>query len=140
METRTTPRGIRNNNPLNIRKGNNWKGERPVQHDRSFEEFTSMEAGIRAAFIIIRNYMTGYDGRVKPLTCIDDIIRRWAPPSENRTEDYIRFVSAKTEIHRYERILFRDRKKMVAILQAMAWYECGQTIPAEKFQSAYDLV
>ena len=52
------PRGIRNNNPLNIRKGNNWKGERPNQTDKEFEEFESMQMGLRAAFILLRNYMT----------------------------------------------------------------------------------
>ena len=35
------PRGIRNNNPLNIRKGCNWKGERHPQTDKAFEEFES---------------------------------------------------------------------------------------------------
>ena len=39
------PRGIRNNNPLNIRIGNQWLGERPCPNDPSFEQFVSMECG-----------------------------------------------------------------------------------------------
>ena len=49
-----TPRGIRNNNPLNIRRspGQTWQGECPVQTDKAFVQFRSMKWGIRAAFII----------------------------------------------------------------------------------------
>jgi hypothetical protein len=45
--TRIIPRGIRNNNPLNIRIGNTWLGERPEPTDHDFEEFVSMEYGLR---------------------------------------------------------------------------------------------
>ena len=37
MIEKKVPRGIRNNNPLNIRKGNNWQGERHPQTDPAFE-------------------------------------------------------------------------------------------------------
>ena len=87
------PRGIRNNNPLNIRKGNNWKGERPHQTDKAFEEFQSMEFGIRAGFIILRKYINGYFGLTAKHNTIEKIIRRWAPPSENATQNYIDFVA-----------------------------------------------
>ena len=39
----STPRGIRNNNPLNIRVGNNWQGERKPNTDGAFEQFTTMQ-------------------------------------------------------------------------------------------------
>ena len=54
-------RGIRNNNPLNIRKvpGQRWKGEvLPLRGsgegagDKSFVQFESLEWGLRAAFCI----------------------------------------------------------------------------------------
>lgn len=72
METakKKEPRGIRNNNPLNIRKGNNWKGERPNQTDPAFEEFESMEMGIRAAIKLIRNKIQGKGANKKPLCTI----------------------------------------------------------------------
>lgn len=133
-------RGIRNNNPLNIRKGNNWKGERSPQSDLSFEEFTSMAYGLRAAFVLLRNYVTGYGGRSPRFDTIEKIVRRWAPPSENATQRYIDTVASYTGINPRQQILFSDRKSICAIARAMAFVECGQWIPPEQFESAYDLI
>ena len=48
------PRGIRNCNPLNIRKGKDqWKGLLKVQNDKSFYQFKAMEWGYRAAFRLL---------------------------------------------------------------------------------------
>lgn len=134
------PRGIRNNNPLNIRKGNNWQGERPRQTDKQFEEFVSMEMGIRAGFKLIRNYITGFGGRRRKITTLDGIIRKWAPPIENATEKYIQFVADTSGVNRYEHLRFEDRSKMVSIVSAMIRMECGQTVPIETIETAYDLV
>lgn len=54
------PRGIRNNNPLNIKIGNNWLGEVTDPTDPIFEQFVSMKYGLRAAFIILRRYIRVY--------------------------------------------------------------------------------
>lgn len=134
------PRGIRNNNPLNIRKGNNWKGERPNQTDKSFEEFETMEMGIRAGFKILKNYITGYGGKTKPYDTIEKVIRRWAPPTENATEKYIQFVADDAGQHRYQKIDFRNKSVMVRIVDAMIFVECGQRVPADVISSAYDLL
>lgn len=134
------PRGIRNNNPLNIQKGNNWKGERPSQSDSRFEEFVSMEYGLRAGFIILRNYITGHDGRSVKFNTIDKIIRRWAPAFENATGSYISFVASDTKINRYTQIDFKDKKAMVALVRAMARVETGQYIDSKLIESAYDMV
>lgn len=134
------PRGIRNNNPLNIRKGNNWKGERPKQTDKSFEEFETMEMGIRAGFKILKNYITGYGGKTKPYDTIEKVIRRWAPPTENATEKYIQFVADEAGLHRYQKIDFRNKSVMVRIVDAMIFVECGQRVAADIISSAYDLL
>ena len=48
------PRGIRNNNPLNIRRGKDqWQGLRAQQTDASFCQFESLEYGWRAAFYLL---------------------------------------------------------------------------------------
>lgn len=134
------PRGIRNNNPLNIRKGNDWQGERYPQSDKSFEEFTSMEYGLRAAFILLRNYITGgKSGRVHYDT-IEKIVRRWAPPIENATEKYIQFVADNSGIHRAKRVWFSDKKSLCKIVRAMAFVECGVWIDPDVISSAYDMV
>ena len=84
------PRGIRNNNPLNIRRSKDqWKGLADAQTDRAFCQFKSLEYGWRAAFYLLtRTYYHKYR-----LYTIRTIIRRWAPPGENNTEAYIANVS-----------------------------------------------
>lgn len=138
--TKIVPRGIRNNNPLNIRKGNNWQGELAVQTDKAFEQFQSMEWGLRAGFKLLRNYITGRGGHYKPCDTIESIIKRWAPENENDTQNYINVVCKHTGLHPMERIFFEDRKKMCAIVRAMAFVECGQWIDEKVIFSAYDLV
>lgn len=134
------PRGIRNNNPLNIRKGNNWKGERPHQTDKAFEEFESMEFGIRAGFIILRKYINGYFGLTAKHNTIEKIIRRWAPPSENATQKYIDFVAKDMGISPHLPISFKCKEKMVNLVYAMIFVECGQRVSKDIIASAYDLV
>lgn len=134
------PRGIRNNNPLNIVKGNSWKGERVNQTDKRFEEFESMAMGLRAGFILLRNYIEGTKTRPTKFNTIRKIVSRWAPPSENYTQRYIDNVCKWSGLLPDEVVLFRERKKMVAIVQAMAKMECGVTLDIALIESAYDLV
>ncbi|MDN5369591.1 MAG: hypothetical protein PWP74_899 [Shewanella sp.] len=87
------PRGITNNNPLNIRENQftdyAWQGEMAEDIDPAFEEFTSPYWGIRAGAKIMKTYRDKYN-----LTTIRGIVSRWAPPEDNNpTEDYITFVS-----------------------------------------------
>ena len=90
-----TPRGIRNCNPLNIRRSKDqWKGLAEAQTDRAFCQFKSLEYGWRATFYLLtRTYYHKYR-----LYTIRTIIRRWAPPGENNTEAYIANVSRLTGI------------------------------------------
>lgn len=134
------PRGIRNNNPLNIRKGNGWQGERKNQTDPAFEEFVSMTYGLRAGFKVLKNYQAESLPRQKRADTIRKIIRRWAPPSENMTDRYIQTVAKLTGCHPDEVIHFRDRTKMVALVHAMCRVECGEDIDVGLIESAYDLV
>lgn len=139
-EKKKEPRGIRNNNPLNIRKGNTWKGERPIQTDKSFEEFTSMEYGIRAAFILMRNHIDGFKGTRPKMNTIKKLISVWAPPSENATAKYVAHVSTFTGIGANEIIRSNDRKALIKIAREMAFVECGQYIDQKYFESAWDLI
>lgn len=78
-------RGIRNNNPANIRHGSKWKGLREIQTDRSFCQFTGMAWGVRALICLLRTYVKKYK-----LKSVRKIIYRWAPPQDhNNTEAYI---------------------------------------------------
>lgn len=140
MDKKIEPRGIRNNNPLNIRKGNNWKGEIYPQSDRSFEQFESMQYGIRAGFIILRRYITGYNGLTQRFNTIEKIITRWAPATENNTKAYIAQVEKLTGIPRHQQLSFTERSFMVALVDAMIRVECGQPVERDVIESAYDMV
>lgn len=128
------PRGIRNNNPLNIRIGNSWLGERPNPTETEFEEFVSMEYGIRAAFVILRRYIRRYK-RDTPTR----IISSWAPSSENNTIHYIDIVCKRADIAPDETIDYADKDKMIRLVEAMAYVECGQPIELQKIVEAYKM-
>lgn len=135
-KTKIVPRGLRNNNPLNIRIGNNWLGERAPRDcdDPEFEQFVAMVYGLRAAFCIIRRYIRHYHRGT-----IRQIITSWAPANENDTERYIQFVSHETGINPDETILYEDKPTMCALVRAMARMEVGKSLPLADFEKAYDL-
>lgn len=131
---RQIPRGIRNNNPLNIRIGNTWLGERQNPTDPAFEEFVSIEYGYRAAFCILRRYIRRYKRQT-----IAAIISTWAPPSENATQRYIDFVANKMGIAPDVQILFEDKETMTQLVAAMQMMECGVPADMAKVSRGYDM-
>lgn len=85
-------RGLRNNNPLNIRISNDqWQGTATTQTDKAFVQFQTMAYGYRAAWKTLDTYCLHFRHERMPYT-VRTIINRWAPPSENDTEAYIRAV------------------------------------------------
>lgn len=131
MSTKT-PRGIRNNNPLNIRIGNTWLGEVPYPTESDFEQFVSVFYGLRAAFIILRRYIRRYHRDT-----IRKIVSAWAPASENNTEKYISFVAHELKMTADDTIRYEDSFKMCALVRAMAKMECGQDIDIKEIEKAY---
>lgn len=131
----TSTRGIRNCNPLNIRRNNTvWQGLREVQTDNAFFQFKTMAYGYRAAFRTIRTYiLNGYDtdGDGNPNE-LEDVIMRWAPPVENHTENYIMVVSAMSGIKRTDIIDWRNKDQMIRLVSAMSYMENGvRAVPSE---------
>ena len=131
-------RGLRNNNPLNIRRvaGQRWKGEilpsiQGGDGGGSFVRFESIEYGIRAAFVLLRTYAIKYKAN-----CIQDIISRWAPASENNTEKYIKNVCLWTGLGGLQRLTEEDWPKLVL---AMARQECGALLSEEIINRGYEL-
>ena len=90
--TEKLPRGIRNKNPGNIKLGTNWDGLAAEQTDPTFCIFDEAVMGIRALQRILLTYRFTH----KKAT-IDEIIYRWAPPSENSTDKYVEFVCKKLD-------------------------------------------
>ena len=118
------PRGIRNNNPLNIRRSKDqWQGLRAQQTDSAFCQFESLEYGWRAAFYLLtRTYYHKYR-----LFTIRAIINKWAPPNENLTATYIQNVCQLAKIGPDEPIgIPSDQpERWIAVGEAMAIQENG---------------
>lgn len=128
------PRGIRNNNPLNIRIGNVWLGETNVSTDPDFEQFVAMKYGLRAAFVILRRYIRRY-GR----NTVRSIMSAWAPSSENKTDAYIDYVASHLQIGPDEPIRYEDKETMTQLVYHMAMYENGQPVDLNCIKLSYDL-
>lgn len=129
------PRGLRNNNPLNIRKGSVWVGMRHEQKDSSFVQFVSMEYGIRAAFVLLRTYIVN-----RELNTIRLIIGRWAPVSENDTEAYIANVVKWSGIPENYILSIYDREIMINLFQAMCRMENGRYLDRSIVVKGYSLI
>ena len=118
------PRGIRNCNPLNIRRSKDkWKGMKALQSDAQFVQFESLEWGWRAAFYLLtRTYYHKYR-----LYTIRAIVTKWAPAIENNTKAYINNVSRLTGIDPDEPLGIPSEKpsRWIALGTAMAIQENG---------------
>lgn len=134
VKLQSIPRGIRNNNPLNIRIGNTWLGERDQPIDHEFEEFVDIRYGYRAAFVILRRYIRRYKKNT-----ITHIVSTWAPASENNTQKYIDFVSQKMGIANDLPILYEDKETMVQLVAAMQLMECGVPADMDKVSRGYEM-
>lgn len=134
MKKQTLPRGLRNNNPLNIRIGNVWLGEVSKPTDPSFEQFVHIDYGLRAAFVLIRRYINHYRR-----TTIPQIIAAWAPAAENNVTAYVDRVVQLSGIPIDQQLRFENKEQMVALVAAMAHVECGQPISEKSICHGYDL-
>lgn len=134
--TKRVARGLRNKNPLNIRKAENihWLGAPAQQPDRQFVTFKSMGYGYRAAWKLLGNYKLRLLKEGKPYT-VRNILNRWAPPTENDTEAYIRFVCRHAKLDPDSIVPHPVLEKpqdsiLMRIIEAMTAMECG--IPMEQ--------
>lgn len=115
-----TPRGIRNCNPLNIRRnGERFQGEVLPGSDRAFKQFQSMAYGYRAAFVILGSYLAC--GK----NTIEKIVRSWAPPTENATESYIAHVAQNSGVARNKVLTANSGGDYRKIVAAMSRCENG---------------
>lgn len=110
------PRGIRNNNPLNIEKGAPWNGLAPVQTDSRFAQFVDHRYGYRAAARIVDNY------RARGVKTLSQIVSTWAPSVENNTMAYINSVAQKTGISPDQEV---NREHYAPLFAAMTVHENG---------------
>lgn len=121
MAEKKLPRGLRNNNPGNIRKNSDvFQGEK-TSSDKEFKQFKSMAYGYRAIFKILSNYYRNYK-----LDTIRKMIGRWVPENENDTDAYIKAVSDYAGIPADDPININDREQMIRIVAGMSRIENGR--------------
>lgn len=116
------PRGIRNNNPGNIRKTASitWVGQLKG-NDTAFVTFDTPEHGLRALMKVLRTYQNKHG-----LETIRGFISRWAPPNENDTEAYVHSVSKDTNIPPDVTIRL-ERDFLITLAQAIVRHENGHS-------------
>ena len=129
IKNQNMTRGLRNNNPLNIRhSADQWQGARAQQTDPSFVQFESMAYGYRAAWKVLESYWNYFSTRGLHFN-VRSIIARWAPPKENDTESYIRSVLLITGLGGLENLpqpsRGMDTDRLVKLIGAMTCMECG---------------
>lgn len=126
-------RGLRNNNPGNIRKSDTtWIGQVNGE-DPEFVTFSSVEYGYRALFILLKNYIS------KGYNTISLIINRYAPSSENNTTGYIKRVVADTGIENDKILSFDNERDMIKLVAAISLVENGKISNFTDVTKGYEL-
>ena len=115
-----TARGIRNNNPGNLRHGSDWNGLSAEQTDTAFCQFDCATYGIRALVKLLLVYQSKYG-----LKTVKDIINRYAPPIENDTGAYARAVSRELGVDESGMINLSDPVVMAPMVEAIIVHENG---------------
>ena len=131
------PRGIRNNNPGNIRHGQNWQGLNPEGRniDPAFCVFKSPVFGIRALAKVLMNYE-----KIHGLNTVRQIISRYAPPNENQTMAYIQTVAKQIGVYPDTVIDIEERGILTVFIKAVIRMENGiQPYSDEVIQQGIDL-
>ena len=127
------PRGLRNNNPLNIRHNADvFQGE-IKGNDKSFKTFSSMPYGYRAAFVTLATYLS------RGWNTIEKIIARWAPPIENDTEKYIAHVEKWSGVPRNQILTAADGADYILIVAAMSFMENGKNADIKQVKEGFVL-
>lgn len=129
-------RGIRNNNPGNIRiTKDKWQGLREKQEDKSFFQFTEMKWGYRALIRTLQNYRKRHG-----CMTISDFIKRWAPPVENNTSGYITRVCKEMQVPDSYIPDINDKATMCAFASAISMVENGTPAVMKDVEDGWDLL
>jgi hypothetical protein len=120
--TAENSRGIRNNNPGNIRRSNDpWQGLAQQQTDKDFLVFQNPVYGIRALARTLIAYQDKHG-----LRSIRQIISRWAPATENNTEAYVQAVAKNTGFNPDQKLDMHSFADLKPVVVAIIQHENGQ--------------
>ena len=119
----TKPRGIRNNNPFNMKYNPNIQWEGQIGKDSAnFVQFGTAEHGIRAG---VKNLINGYFNRGinTPVT----ILERYAPPTDNNPNNaqYAQLI-ARTVGVAVDGAIVPNRSNLIKLSKAIIMFENGQ--------------
>lgn len=114
-----TTRGIRNNNPGNVRIGQKWAGLSDEQLDKDFCTFKSPEYGIRAICRILLSYQD------RGINTVRKIITTWAPAVENDTGAYVADVAARCSVGPDDVVDVDQADVMRELIEAIIVHENG---------------
>ncbi len=127
-------RGLRNNNPGNIRHSKvRYRGE-TGSADKAFKTFESPAWGYRAMFVVLHTYRVRHG-----LDTLEKMIARYAPPCENDTGGYLLFVAARAQGSPHEPLDTLSRAVMVAVVGAMSRIENGVDAIASDVEKGWKL-
>lgn len=134
------PRGIRNNNPLNLRhSADHWKGLSALQSDADFCQFEDIIMGIRAAMVCLRTHLAK-DRKARVRTTVAREISRWAPSCENNVDAYLKSVCIYPHVQPESVIDFANKNQICCLMYRMAIHENGREVPFNYFEKAYEMV
>lgn len=127
-------RGLRNNNPGNIRQSAvNYVGEVKPSKDNAFKQFESMAHGYRAMFVLLDAYHR------KGFRTLRQMINRYAPPVENHTDKYLHFVAELAGVAPDDVVDTKDHDTMVKIVSAMSRMENGVAANSADVEAGWQL-
>ena len=128
-------RGMKINNPGNLRDFNQpWQGRVVPSSDSAFYEFESYAYGLRAMIKLLKNYISQGDNTIKK------ILYRYAPPHENKTDEYISYVERESGYNR-NRVLQGRKDELQRIIKPMVRIEQGVDGQIERFfNTAYSML
>lgn len=131
-----TSRGLRNNNPGNIRISNTkYRGEVQPSQDKAFKQFETIEDGYRAMFVILYTYQ-----KKNRINNIWDMIHRYAPAEDNNDPViYATEVAKAAEIDPRQDIHTLDRCVMIPIVSCMSGIENRVPAVKEEVEAGWDL-
>jgi Glycine zipper len=115
-----TPRGIRNNNPLNLSYVPGQVGLRTdTPSDGRFGVYQTMASGIAADAHQLQKY--GQQGT----NTLSSVVNKWAPPSENNVKAYMATVEKLTGFSANQKLNLNDPATLQKLIGAMSQMENG---------------
>lgn len=116
------PRGMRNRNPGNVKilaGTDRWRGQEGIDED--FAIFETHEEGLRAMAVLLTTYH-----QIQGRRTVREILRPYAPSTENNTPAYIRHVSGELGVNPDAEIDLHDENTFRTLMNSIIQHENGQ--------------